>query len=282
MTQAPRNLDGTYRARALPAGSARYFSWLFAAPAARAPLLGIYALLAEWNALIDPSTERSAAQIKLAWWQEEILRLTEGAPIHPIGIYLKSLPRAAVVDFGLLSATIGAAIQEVSGAPLERAADLAPHACALRANPLALVSQLRDDRLGDDRDEPALSECLNALAIADYLSRSVRDYRREARCGRVPFAVDELLAEGIENDDLTAAAAPSRLDGYLRRLRERAMQGYANAGRLLPPACRSQQRHLLVLAALGLKQLQKDAPDTKTLAFKDMLLAWRTARRAGA
>jgi phytoene/squalene synthetase len=240
-------------------------------------LLGIYALLAEWNALIDPATERSAAQIKLAWWQDETLRLAEGVPIHPIGIYLKSLPRAAAVNFSPLSAAIGAAIQEVNGAPLERTADLAPHACALRANPLALVSELCDDR-----NEPALRECLNALAIADYLSRSVRDYRREARCGRVPFAVDELLAEGIENDDLTAATAPKRLDDYLRRLRERAMRGYASAAELLPPARRSQQRHLLVLAALGQKTLLKGEPTSKTRGLQDMLLAWRTARRAGA
>jgi phytoene/squalene synthetase len=114
------------------------------------------------------------------------------------------------------------------------------------------------------------------------LSRSVRDYRREARSGRVPFAVDELLAEGIDNADLTAATAPDRLDRYLRRLHERAMQGYASAAELLPPTRRSEQRHLLVLAALGLKHLQKGVPTLETRGLKDMLLAWRTARRAGA
>jgi phytoene synthase len=278
MTQAPRNLDSTYRARALPAGTARYWSWLFAAPEARAPLLGIYALLAEWNALIDPATERSAAQIKLAWWQEEVRRLAEGVPIHPIGIYLKSLPRATQVDFSPLTDAIDAAVREINGAPLERALDLAPHACALRASPLAVAAHLSHD----DRDEPALDECINALAIADYLSRSVRDYRREARCGRVPFAVDELLAEGIENADLSAATPPAPLDGYLRRLRERAMQGYASAAKMLPPTRRSQQRHLLVLAALGQKHLQKGASTLETRGLQDMFLAWRTARHAGA
>jgi 15-cis-phytoene synthase len=277
MTQAPRNLDSTYRARALPAGSARYWSWLFAAPEARAPLLGIYALLAEWSALIDPATEHGAAQIKLAWWQEEVRRLAEGVPIHPIGVYLKSLPRAAVVNFSPLTDAISAAVREINGAPLERAADLAPHACALHATPLTLAAHLSHD----DR-EPALDECINALAIADYLSRSLRNYRREARCGRVPFAVDELLAEGIENADLTAATAPARLDGYLRRLRERAIRGYASAAKLLPPARRSQQRHLLVLAALGLKHMQKSASTLEMRGLQDMLLAWRTARRAGA
>jgi len=42
----------------------RYWSWLFAAGAARAPLLGIYALLAEWNALMDPATAASIDSAK--------------------------------------------------------------------------------------------------------------------------------------------------------------------------------------------------------------------------
>src|SRR3984957_19790043 len=92
MPAHPRRLEGS--ARAVPAGSPRYWSWLFAAPAMRAPLLGIYALLGEWQALIDPAVGPVAAHLKLAWWREEIERLSRGAPVHPIGRYLASLPRA--------------------------------------------------------------------------------------------------------------------------------------------------------------------------------------------
>ncbi|HEY0800609.1 MAG TPA: hypothetical protein VGD54_07180, partial [Steroidobacteraceae bacterium] len=69
MSQTQKTLDATYRARAAPLGSEHYWSWLFACAPARAPLLGIYALLAEWNALRDPKTEQSAARIKLEWWR---------------------------------------------------------------------------------------------------------------------------------------------------------------------------------------------------------------------
>jgi phytoene synthase len=274
MRQPQRTLDAGYRARAIPVGSKRHCSWLFASAHMRAPLLGIYALLAEWSALMDPATERSAAHIKLGWWQEEMRRLIAGAPVHPIGAYLQSLPRASTVDFTPLQAAIDAAAAETNGVPLERSADLAPHACALHANPLALASRLA----ADDIDEAGLQECTQALAVADYLSRSIRDYRREARFGRIPFAVDELLAAGIESDDLTAGVAPARLDVFLNHLRERAARGYAIAAQALPPARRAQQRHLLVLAALGLDHLQKGAPESRGL--KDMLLAWKTARRA--
>jgi phytoene synthase len=254
----------------------RYWSWLFAAAAARPPLLGIYALLAEWNALMDPATEHSAARIKLAWWQEEIRRLAAGVPVHPIGAYLASLPRAGEVNFTPLALSIDAAVAETEGAPLERGTHLVPHACALRAYPLLVASRLASS----DLDETSLEECTRALAVADYLSRSIRDYRREVRLGRVPFAVDELLAAGIDNAGLWADHPPAELAGYLQRLRERAARDYAIAAQALPGACRSEQRHLLVLAALGLKQLNRGTPTLESTGMRDMLLAWSTARRA--
>src|ERR1700761_4876199 len=142
MSPALPTLDASYQARAIPLGSERHWSWLFADERARAPLLGIYALLAEWNALLDPAGEPSAAQLKLAWWQQETQRLVAGSPAHPIAGYLRSLPRAGDVDFSPLSMAFEAVIAESSGAPLEHGTDLIPHAAALRAGPLLVASRL--------------------------------------------------------------------------------------------------------------------------------------------
>jgi phytoene synthase len=271
-----KTLDATYRARAIPLGSVRYWSWLFASPAARAPLLGVYALLAEWNALMDPATEASASRIKLAWWQQEIQRLIARAPIHPVCLYLASLPRAGEVDFIPLSRAIDASLAELSGVPLERSAELEPHACALRAAPLELASQLGAGGL----DAAALRTSLRALAAADYLARATRDYRRQARLGRVPFAVEELLAADLDNADLCADQPPPKLENYLEQLRGRAARSYETAALALPGACRAEQRHLLILAALGLKHLQRRSSSLESARVQDMLLAWSTARRA--
>jgi phytoene/squalene synthetase len=254
----------------------RYWSWLFASAPARAPLLGVYALFAEWNALMDPATEASASRLKLAWWQAEIQRLIVRAPIHPISRYLASLPRADAVDFTPLSRAVDASLAELSGVPLERSAELEPHACALRAAPLELASRLASGTL----DEVGLGNSLRALAAADYLARATRDYRRQARLGRVPFAVEELLAAGLDNADLCADQPPPKLESYLLELRARATRGYQTAALALPAVCRAQQRHLLVLAALGLKQLQRHATGLESAGWQDMLLAWSTARRA--
>jgi phytoene synthase len=276
MSQVPKTLDSSYRARAIPLGSVRYWSWLFASAAARPPLLGIYALLAEWQALTDPGIEASAGRMKLAWWQEEIYRLIAGTPVHPIGVYLASLPRAGEVDFGPLALAIQASVAECSGVPLERAAELDAHASALRALPLEVASRLA----AADADASGLQNSLRALAVADYLARTTRDYRREARLGRVVFAVDELLAAGVDNADLCADPPPENLANYLLQLRARAAQSYGTAAQALPAECRSQHRHLLILAALGLKHLQRRTTALESPRVQDMLLAWSTARRA--
>jgi 15-cis-phytoene synthase len=276
MSRTPLILDTTYRARAIPKGSARYWSWLFADSGAREPLLGVYALLAEWNALIDPTTEAAAGRIKLAWWQQEIQRLISGKPTHPIGIYLWTLPRAGAVDLTPLATAFEAVFAESNGAPLENGSDLEPHASALRAAPLIVASRLA----AADLDEDSLQRCAHEWAVGDFLARSARDYRREARAGRVPFAVSELLAAGIDNEDLCSDQPPLRLENYLRDLRARARTRYTAACQALPPGRRGQQRHLLILAALGLKHLTLPAAALESPRLQDMLLAWVTARRA--
>jgi 15-cis-phytoene synthase len=173
----------------VPPGTTRYWSWLFAAAELRAPLLGIYALGAEWQALLDPTTEASVAHLKLAWWREEMRRLAAGSGVHPISGYLAGLPRAASADFAPLLAAIDAAAAQVGGVPLERGADLERQSQAW-GGALALASLLA----ADVPDETALRNCTAALAAAGYLSRAIRGYRREARAGRVPFAIDELMA----------------------------------------------------------------------------------------
>ena len=272
-----KELDASYRTRAVPAGTARYWSWLFAAAEARAALVGIYALRAEWEVLTDPATDISVAHLKLAWWREEMQRLTARSPVHPVSAYLAALPHAGEVDFSPLIAAVDAAAAQVSGVPLERMADLLPQSQALWGAPLLLASQLA----GQAAEDTGLGECTRGLAAAQYLAAAIRDYRRQASAGRVPFAVDELMAEGIGNDDLLAALPPPHLGRYLELLRARAARFFDIAPRQLSQQQCVRHRHLVVLAALGADRLHARAPSAARARLSDMLLAWNTARRAG-
>jgi phytoene synthase len=274
------SLDAAFVARAIPVGSARHWSYVFAPLPVRGPLLGVYALLAEWLALLDPATETTVAQIKLAWWQEEMTRLAQGSAVHPVSRYLESQPGAAPEHFSILTEAVQAAMLEISGVPLELGIDLQAHSTALLAGPLRVASLLARPQPDRALDRDALDRATQALSVAQYLTRSLREYRRAAASGRVLFAVDELLEAGVENIDLTASQAPTRLRAYLEGLRLEADLKFSHAASDVPPAARAQLRHLLVLAALERKHLHAPGSGSAFAALKDMLLAWRTARRA--
>jgi phytoene synthase len=257
----------------------RYWSWLFAAPAAREPLLGMYALGAEWRALSDPGTDPGVAQVKLAWWREEIRRLCAGAPAHPITRHVAALPRAADADFARLEATVDAAAAEVAGVPVERAADLEPHAAALHGIPLEVAARLA----GPCCDWGAVQACTAAVATADYLTRAHGDHRREARRGRIAFPVDELLAAGIGNDDLAADAPSPPLAHYLDGVRRRAAGFFGVAAGALDPGDRPALRHLAVITRLGSRHLAAGGGASGAdFRFADLYNAWSAARRAAA
>jgi phytoene synthase len=271
---------------AVPAGSPRYWSWLFAAAPMRDPLLGIYALLAEWRALLDPAVELAAAHLKLAWWREEIERLGRGAPVHPITRYIASLPRAGEVDFTPLEITLEAVARQIGGAPLERGAELEAHAAALWAQPLATAARLAGEP-GVATPAPALAAAVHraeaALAAAEYLKDAIAGYRSAARFGRVAFPVDELLAANVEDADLSAAEPPLHLQSYLEELRRRAVGYCSQATAALPRSEHGPMRHLLVLAALGARQASDGRGDARRKGLRplrQLYLAWSTARRA--
>jgi 15-cis-phytoene synthase len=263
----------------VPPGTLRYWSWLFAAPEAREPLLGTYALLAEWRALTDPSIEAAVAHIKLDWWRHEIRRVATGTPTHPITRYLAGLPGVRIAELARLEEAVDAAAAQAAGVPLERGSDLESHAGALYATPLVVAARATTSAA----DPRGMVACTTALAAADYLARTTADYRRDARAGRVPFPVEELLAAGIDNDDLTAAAPSDRLQIYLEELRGKAANYYSASIQALAPAARPALRHLSVLAALGARHLNsRRSPSSADFRLGDLYNAWNAARRAAA
>ncbi len=233
--------------------------------------------MAEWQALLDPGTEADVARMKLAWWGDEMGRLAQGSPLHPISRYLADLEGTAAFDWSPLVHPVSAAAAQVDGAPLERAAELRAHADALFGAPLLLAA-----RLGGARS-PSVQVCIAALAEAQYVARALVGYGREARAGRIVFPVDELLAAGVDNDDLAAHDPPPRLDAYLKRMREHAAVYFASAAAALAPQERPPLRHLLVLATLGAKHLNGRARRGGTdFRLADLYNAWSAARRAAA
>ncbi len=241
MPAHPRRLEEPYRGRAVPPGSPRYLSWLFAAPPhARPAARHVCAARRMARSRSIPPLEPAAAHSKLAWWREEIERLSRGAPVASDQPLHRSAPAVQARWISRRSKKpLEAAARQIAGAPLEHGAELEAHArrCGRCRSPwqrASRVSRASARRASPRAATPArLAEAVHraeaALGAAEYLDGALAGYQRAARFGRVVFPVDELLAASIEDEDLSAAEPPLHLQSYLEELRRRAVR-YCLAG----------------------------------------------------
>lgn len=67
-----------------PAGSTRWYAWLFTPRPARETLALLFQLEAELRAIVVSPRDHGVAHLKLAWWRDEVGRLSSGSPRHPL------------------------------------------------------------------------------------------------------------------------------------------------------------------------------------------------------
>ncbi len=79
------------RGKAAPPGSNLYYSTLFQASANRPAIYALFALRQELSDVLYQSSDPNAVKATLGWWLEEIQRLFDGQPRHPVTQELQRL-----------------------------------------------------------------------------------------------------------------------------------------------------------------------------------------------
>ncbi len=74
--------------KATPEGSNLYYATLFTQKKNKPIIIGLHAFLSELANIIQTCSDPGIARIKLHWWQEEIERLFQQEPRHPVTQYL--------------------------------------------------------------------------------------------------------------------------------------------------------------------------------------------------
>ena len=72
-------------------GSSFYYSFLFLPAERRRAIMALYAFCREVDDVVDECNDISIAATKLTWWRQEIERVVNGQPTHPVGLALKAV-----------------------------------------------------------------------------------------------------------------------------------------------------------------------------------------------
>lgn len=270
--------DAYCQDRAARSGSSFYYSFLFLPPEQRRAITALYAFCREVDDVVDEIADPLVATAKLQWWRQEVGRLFDGTPQHPVTQALLE----PVDRFGLDRAHFDAVLD---GMQMDLDYNRYPDFATLEVychRVAGVVGLLSADIFGYRQTQTR--DYARNLGIALQLTNIVRDVGEDVRRNRIYLPLDELKSYGIDTDQLVRLEQSPALGELLRFQVERARGFYRKAMELLPAEDRRAQRAGLVMGNIYARLLDEVAREgTATLVRKVSLtplrklwIAWRT------
>ncbi len=270
--------DAYCQDRAARSGSSFYYSFLFLPPEQRRAITALYAFCREVDDVVDEIADPVVASAKLQWWRQEVGRLFDGSPQHPVTQALAEPVRRFSLDRAHFDAVLDGMQMDLDYNRYPDFATLEVY-CHRVAGVVGLLSaDIFGYRQAQTRDYA------RNLGIALQLTNIVRDVGEDVRRNRIYLPLDELKRYGIDTDQLVRLEQSPALGELLRFQVERARGFYRKAMDLLPAEDRRAQRAGLVMGNIYARLLDEVAREgTATLVRKVSLtplrklwIAWRT------
>jgi phytoene synthase len=270
--------DQYCREKLAATASSDHYSLLFVPIERRRAPTALYALRRELDEAVERASDAALGHASLAWWAQEIQRLFDGAPQHPVTRALA--PHVPV--YGLSPAPFARLLQArhrmLDPDPFEDFDALAQY-CYVAAAPFAEMAAIMFGGAG-----PATQTHARELALAVQMIRMVRDAGRHARKGRVVFPMQDLRDFHVKPDDLSSARYVAGFGSLARRQADRARAALRSAAAQLPAPQRRAQAPAIILGALYEALLDElERSDYRVLhqrialtPLRKLLIAWRT------
>lgn len=270
--------DDYCQEKAASSGSSFYYSFLFLPPERRKAITALYAFCREVDDVVDETSDAVLAARKLDWWEQEIARLSQGQPGHPVTRAMQPHVQA----YGLTQSRL---LEVIAGMRMDlvqnRYAD--QEALALYCRRVAgVVGEMASSIFG--RTDAQTLIYADRLGLAFQLTNIIRDVGEDARKGRIYLPQEDLQRHGVATADLLAGRRSAGFSALMRDMTDRARQAYRDAYALLPETDRRAQRPGLIMAAIYstlLDEIERDdfqVLDRRTslTPIRKLWLAWRT------
>jgi phytoene synthase len=238
------NPDQYCQEKCAQSGSSFYYSFLFLPAERRRAIMALYAFCREVDDVVDECHDLALASTKLAWWRQEVGRIADGQPQHPVGLALQAASR----DFNLPAEQL---LEIIDGMEmdLQQSRYLDFKGLSLYCYRVASVVGLLSAEIFGYRDRQTLKYA-HDLGMAFQLTNIIRDVGEDARRGRIYIPIDELQRFNVPAADLLNACYSDNFVALMRFQAERAEKYYAQAFAQLPAVDRKSQRPGLIMAAI--------------------------------
>ena len=264
--------------KAAKSGSSFYYAFLFLPPPRRAAITALYAFCREVDDVVDEASDPSIAARTLDWWREEIDRLYEGQPTHPVTLALAPHVEPYAITKNRLLEIIAGMEMDLHQSRYLDFAGLA-HYCHHVAGVVGLLSSNIFGAV-----DPQSGIYAEKMGLAVQLINIIRDVGEDARINRIYLPADELKRFNVPAADLLNGRSSPAFVELMRFQAERAKTIYAEALALLPSVDRRVQRTGLIMGAIYRVLLDEiERADFAVLnqrialtPIRKLWIAWRT------
>ena len=264
--------------KATRSGSSFYYAFLFLPPPRRAAITAFYAFCREVDDVVDECHDPAIAATKLVWWRQEVQRIADGQPQHPVGRALHAVGHS----FSLPSEQL---LEIIDGMEMDltQSRYLDFKGLSLYCYRVASVVGLLAAEIFGYRDRQTLKYA-HDLGMAFQLTNIVRDIGEDARRGRIYIPMDELKQFGVPAADILNSRYSENFSALMAFQVARAEKYYDQALSQLPAADRKSQRPGLIMAAIYRTLLREIANDDYRVLHQRIALtpvrklwiAWKT------
>lgn len=268
--------------KAAASGSSFYYSFLFLPTERRRAITALYAYCREVDDVVDECTDPGVARTKLTWWRDEVARIYDGKPQHPVA-------RALADVIGAYGITRDQLLTVIDGMAMDLEYNRYPDFDTLKlyCHRVAGVVGLMSARIFGYTDAHTLGYAAD-LGLAFQLTNIIRDVGEDARRNRVYLPLDELAKAGLDATKIVHGNAQQEHSENFRKLMEqqvaRAQSTYDRAFAQLPKQDRKTQIPGIIMAAIYRTLLDEIRADgcrvlthrTSLTPVRKLWIAWKT------
>jgi phytoene synthase len=231
--------------KAAGSGSSFYYSFLYLTPEKRRAITALYAFCREVDDVVDECRDPDLARIKLQWWREDVQKIYQGTPEHPVNQALQPACEQFTLPAEHFQEIIDGMQMDLDYTRYPSFRDL-----ALYCHRVAGVVGLMSAEIFGYHDRSTLKYA-NDLGIAFQLTNILRDVREDAMRDRIYIPLDELEKFGVLQDDiLRGRCTTPRLIELFSYQADRAKEYYQRAFSHLSERDRYAQQSGIIMAAI--------------------------------
>jgi phytoene synthase len=260
--------------------SSFHYCTSFLQPEKRDVLTVLYAYYCEVSEIIDECREPAVARIKLEWWRQEIGRLFDGSPRHPVAKALHPIIQSNALAAEQLLEVIEGVDADVEQPHYNTAEELASYCRRIGAFYDLLLART----LG--YTNATTGDYARELGAAFRFTQIIRDFAKDAQRGRTYIPMEDLQRFDVPLTNIVNGIDDPNIATLIAFEIERVKSFYDNALDRLAEQDRLQQLPGLLMAAIyraTLDEIERDGCQVlkHRIALPPMRkrwIAWKTRR----